>query len=116
MPKDKIKKIFSNYMYQVLLGMLDDPRDFHCKTTNYDYIDNIHGFVMDMTVFDIYDTKDDYYGSIVLEVKYDGNSVTDVVTYAQVYNEPQALEFDDLEECIYDMIDRKDKSKYIYSY
>lgn len=104
-------------MYQVLLGMLDDPRDFHCKTTKCACVDYyVENSAIEKTVFDIYDSKDDYYGSVVLEVKYNKDAVTDVITYAQVYNEPQDLEFDDLEECLYDMIDRKDKSKYIYSY
>lgn len=103
-----IKRMFTNYMNQVITGMLDDPRDFFARglesTTHGD-----KGIDTDITLWDIYDSVDKHYGMVALEVKYDSQRhVTDVITWAQVYGVPEALRFDDLEACIYDMIARRD--------
>ena len=111
--KDKIKKLFKSYIIQVLSGMDDDPRDFYYKEFEASVIKDSSAESLiktDIMIFDIYDSKEIHYGTITAEVTYDDKfNVVKYVQWAQFYGVANAVEFEDLEECIFDMIRFRDK-------
>lgn len=107
--KDKIKKLFHHYMVQVFSGLLDDPREFNFKTFA-GTVSSTNENKTDIVIYDVYDSEGTHYGSITSEVSYDkSGNVTSYVQWAQAYGVSTALEFDDIEETVYDMISRRDK-------
>lgn len=108
MTVEKIKKLFDNYMDQVLKGMLDDPRDFFVDSFESAMNSNDHNMI-DVVLYDLYDENKNHYGLVCLEVKYDNEGrVLDVYQWAQLYGVIPAVEFTNLEDCIYSMIAKRD--------
>lgn len=108
--KEKIKTLFYEYMKQVFNGgLLEDPREFYFKT----FVGTVKGenrILTDITVYDIYDENNTHYGTITSEVSYDSSeNITFYTQWAQMYGDPTALEFEDLERTIYDMIVKRDR-------
>ena len=109
-PIENIKKLFDNYMLQAVAGMFEYPEDFNFNSFSSSVM-RTKNIGADIVIYDIEDDSKTHYGSITLEIDYEigTKNVTNVVYWAQVYGIPAALEFEDLEACLRDMIERRKK-------